>query len=211
MKKKKSPLAPFIPELIELDYLTIGDEEIIEGVSVKNQDLSYQEVENLFLRESVFNHLVMTRNRLVRFECSNVRFEHCDFSNTEWIGASFHQVVFHQCKLTGTNFAESYLKDCVFEDCLGDYASFSSADLKTVHFEKTSLVDTEFFELKWKDLTIEHCNLTGGNWMRTPLRGLDFTRNRFDKLLFSQDLLNGLTVTPEQGLLIVGSLGLIIE
>jgi uncharacterized protein YjbI with pentapeptide repeats len=209
--KKKTPLAPMLPPLTELDYLVLEDELTVEGIHLANQDLSYQDTHSLLLREAIFTRVTMNRNHFSHFECSNVRFEHCDFSNTEWIGGSFHQVVFHQCKLTGTNFAESYLRDCVFEDCLGDYASFSSANLKQVQFEKTSLVDSEFYDLTWKNLTLEHANLSGSNWMRTSLQGLDFTANTFETLLFSPDRLKGLTVTPEQGLLLVSSLGLIIS
>ncbi|MGK0551015.1 pentapeptide repeat-containing protein [Enterococcus faecalis] len=209
--KKRTPLAPVIPSLDELDYLTLDDEQTIDGIQLVDQDLSYQDVHSLLVRQSVFQRVIMQRNHLVRFECSNVRFECCDFSNTEFIGGSFHQVVFHQCKLTGTNFAEGYLRDCVFEDCLGDYASFSATNIKDVHFQNTSLKQSDFFELTWKHLLIQHANLTGSNWLRTKLQGLDFTSNTFDSLLFSPENLKGLIVTPEQGLLIASTLGLIIE
>ncbi|MDG3374791.1 pentapeptide repeat-containing protein, partial [Vibrio parahaemolyticus] len=67
-----------------------------------------------------------------------------DFSNLEWIGASFHQVTFQQCKLTGTNFAEGYLRDCSFNECLASMASFSNTNLKTVRFSDCQLEDTDF-------------------------------------------------------------------
>lgn len=209
--KIKAPVAPLLPKLTETDFISLDDEIIIEGLSVKDQDLSYQDIRNLVFRECRFEKITMNRNHLERFECSNVIFDHCDFSNTEWIGASFHQVHFHQCKLTGTNFAESYLRDCLFEECIADYASFSATNQKVVHFQKTSLNDTEFVDVTWNNLVFDGCSLTGGNWFHTKLAGLDLTKSSFDRIAFSQELLKGLKVTQEQAITIAAGLGLIIE
>ncbi|MEI5994675.1 pentapeptide repeat-containing protein [Candidatus Enterococcus mansonii] len=209
--KIKKPVAPLLPKLTETDFISIDDEIIIEGLAVKEQDLSYQDVRNLVFRECHFDKLTMNRNHLERFECSNVLFDHCDFSNTEWIGASFHQVHFRQCKLTGTNFAESYLRDCLFEDCLADYSSFSVTNQKVVTFKETSLNDTEFVEVSWNNLLFEQCSLTGSNWFHTKLAGMDFTKTTFEKIAFSKELLKGLIVTQEQAITIAAGLGLIIE
>ncbi|MGX7244185.1 pentapeptide repeat-containing protein [Enterococcus quebecensis] len=209
--KTKKPLAPVLPKLTQTDFISIDDETIIEGMLLQDQDLSYQDVRNLVFRECRFEKITMNRNHLERFECSNVIFDHCDLSNTEWIGASFHQVHFRQCKLTGTNFAESYLRDCLFEDCLADYASFSSTNQKVVEFKDTSLTDTEFVEVTWNNLLSDHCSLTGSNWFHTKLENLDLTKSTFEKIAFSQELLKGLKVTQEQAITIAAGLGLVIE
>lgn len=209
--KQKYPASPIMPKLAETDFVSLNDELIVEGLHLKNQNLSYQDVSGLFFRECHFEKITMNRNHLKHFECSNVIFDHCDFSNTEWIGGSFHQVHFRQCKLTGTNFAESYLKDCLFENCLADYSSFSSSNEKIVHFKECSLNNTEFFEMDWQHLTLENCSLTDSNWFRTKLKDLDFSQNTFQKIAISQELLNGVKVSPEQALIISVGLGMIIE
>ncbi|WP_348920811.1 pentapeptide repeat-containing protein [Enterococcus rotai] len=209
--KLKKPVAPLLPQLTETDFISLDDEVIIEGMVLKDQDLSYQDVRNLVFRECQFEKITMNRNHLERFECSNVIFDHCDLSNTEWIGASFHQVHFRQCKLTGTNFAESYLRDCLFEDCLADYSSFSATNQKVVQFKRTSLNDTEFVELAWNHLLFDSCSLTGSNWFHTKLADLDLTKSTFEKIAFSQELLKGLKVTQEQAITIAAGLGLVID
>ncbi|MBM7689617.1 hypothetical protein BCR24_12670 [Enterococcus ureilyticus] len=209
--KIKKPITPVLPKLTKTDFISIDDEVIIEGLSLKDQDLSYQDIRNLVFRESRFEKVTMNRNHLERFECSNVIFDHCDLSNTEWIGASFHQVHFRQCKLTGTNFAESYLRDCLFEDCLADYTSFSATNQKVVEFKKTSLNNTEFVEVMYNNLLLDQCSVTGSNWFHTKLAALDLTTCTFERIAFSQELLKGLKVTQEQAITIAAGLGLIIE
>ncbi|PZL70898.1 hypothetical protein CI088_13500 [Enterococcus plantarum] len=209
--KIKKPVAPLLPQLTETDFISLDDELVIEGLVLKDQDLSYQDVRNLVFRECRFDKITMNRNHLERFDCINVIFDHCDLSNTEWIGASFHQVHFRQCKLTGTNFAESYLRDCFFEDCLADYVSFSATNQKVVQFHQTSLKDTEFVEVTWSNLLLDNCSLTGSNWFHTKLAGLDLTKSTFEKIAFSQELLRGLKVTQEQAITIAAGLGLVIK
>lgn len=209
--KIKKPVVPLLPQLTETDFISLDDELVIEGLVLKDQDLSYQDVRNLVFRECRFDKITMNRNHLERFDCINVIFDHCDLSNTEWIGASFHQVHFRQCKLTGTNFAESYLRDCFFEDCLADYVSFSATNQKVVQFHQTSLKDTEFVEVTWSNLLLDNCSLTGSNWFHTKLAGLDLTKSTFEKIAFSQELLRGLKVTQEQAITIAAGLGLVIK
>lgn len=53
--------------------------------------------------------------------------------------------------------------------------------------------------------------LTGSNWFRTSLKGLDFTTNFFTAIALSQDSLEGLIVNQEQALVIAQALGLQIK
>lgn len=209
--KNKNPLKPIFTELKEVDYIYMEDEGLIENILVKNQDLNFQENRNIFIKETILEKVMMTHSRLKQLEVSNVLFDRCDFSNSEWIGASFHSVHFKQCKLTGTNFAESYLRDCFFEDCIIDYGSFSFSNQKMVVFEHTSLKQAEFFEMIWKDLYFSDCELSDSNWFNTSLTGLDLTKTTFEKIAFSKELVYGLQVTTEQAIIIAMELGLVIR
>lgn len=208
--KKIEPIPPSLPPLTKGDFY-LEDEEILSGLLINGGDQSYLDAKNMVLRESHVQKLTMQKTVLRHFECSNVIFEKCDFSNLEWIGGSFHQVVFHQCKLTGTNFAESYLRDCTFTDYIASMASFSSTNLKAVSFDHCQLEDSEFYEVTWKNLFLSDNQLTGSNWFRTSLKGLDFTTNFFTAIALSQDYLAGLIVNQEQALVIAQALGLQIK
>ncbi|WP_277904289.1 pentapeptide repeat-containing protein [Enterococcus lactis] len=208
--KKIEPIPPSLPPLTKGDFY-LEDEEILSGLLINGGDQSYLDAKNMVLRESHVQKLTMQKTVLRHFECSNVIFEKCDFSNLEWIGGSFRQVVFHQCKLTGTNFAESYLRDCTFTDCIASMSSFSSTNLKAVSFDHCQLEDSEFYEVTWKNLFLSDNQLTGSNWFRTSLKGLDFTTNFFTTIALSQDYLAGLIVNQEQALVIAQALGLQIK
>lgn len=208
--KKIQPAKPLLP-ILEDGYLDIEEEAIYEGQHFLDQDLSYSTGKNLALRGCRLENVTLDRSRLERFECSNVVFSHCNLSNVEWLGGSFHQVHFDNCKLTGTNFAESYLRDCRFSDCLGDFSSFSSTNLKVVFFEHCRLSQSEFFEVNWQHLQLDHCDLNDANWFRTKLKDLDLRSCTFDKIAFSEELLRGLKVNQEQAITIAAALGLIIE
>ena len=87
-------------------------------------------------------------------------------------------------------------------------ASFSSTNLKAVSFDHCQLEDSEFYEVTWKNLFLSDNQLTGSNWFRTSLKGLDFTTNFFTAIALSQDYLAGLIVNQEQALVIAQALGL---
>ncbi|HBR81180.1 MAG TPA: hypothetical protein DEA34_00130, partial [Enterococcus sp.] len=68
-----------------------------------------------------------------------------------------------------------------------------------------------FYEVTWKNLFLSDNQLTGSNWFRTSLKGLDFTTNFFTTIALSQDYLAGLIVNQEQALVIAQALGLQIK
>ena len=163
------PLPPNLPE--QLPLLTncqLEDEAILENHLYQQIDLSNQEVRNLVFRDAVFDHLSLANGQFASFDCSNVRFEGCDFS------------------------------------------TFRFANFNLVHFNQTRLVESEFFEVTWKKLLLEACDLTESNWLNTSLKGLDFSQNTFERLTFSPNYLSGLKVTPEQAIYLASALGLVI-
>jgi uncharacterized protein YjbI with pentapeptide repeats len=210
MKKQPSPLLPMIDQLEPQDFY-LEDEEIFEGAFFTETDASYADCSGLVLKQSHLKKVTMQKTRLTHWECQNILFENCDFSNLECMAASFHQVHFKNCKLTGTNFAESYLRDCTFESCVANFASFSNTNLKTVRFVDCQLKDTEFYEVQWKDLQLQENQFTNSNWFRTKLNQLDLRTNSFEKITLSQELLRGLIVDQEQALIIAAGLGLVID
>lgn len=209
MKKTQAISSPQLNNLSPGAFF-LDDEEIYQNCLFQDSDQSYLTCHNLVLRQCQLEKVILVKNRLERFEASNVLFDKCDLANTELLGASFHQVTFRHCKLTGTNFAESYLRDVIFEDCLLDYASFANTNLKSIAFSNCRLREAEFYDLTWKNLQLKQNDLHGTNWLHTSLTGLDFTTNTFEKIGLSAEQLKGLTVDPAQALVIGASLGLVI-
>lgn len=209
--KEKKRITPMLSGNFIAGMPTFEDEATIDAVLLENEELYEADFHHLFIKESHIKKFQMPASRLSQFECVNVVFEHCDFSNSEWIGSGFHQVEFRQCKLTGCNFAEAYLKDCLFSDCILDYASFSMSTMKVVHFEESSLRQAEFSELDWQHLKMKYCQLTQSQWFNTPLKNLDFSENQFDTIALSPESIRGMIVNAEQALTIAETLGIILK
>lgn len=206
----KPPAPPQLPSLTSADFF-IEDEAFFEGQQFVLADYSYLAAKNMIIRQSTLEKITLHKARLDNFEASNVIFYNCDFSNIEWLKASFHQVVFEQCKLTGANFAESYLRDCKFHDCLCDFTSFSQSNLKFVQFSQCRLTESEFYNIKWQHLTLSQNDLTRSNWGHTSLNKLDFSQNEFQQIFLDYTALRGLVVNPQQVLVIATSCGLVIK
>jgi len=206
----KQPASPQLPTLTTADFF-IEDEAFFEGQQFILADCSYLTAKNLIIRQSTLEKITLHKARLDNFEASNVIFRNCDFSNIEWLKASFHQVIFEQCKLTGANFAESYLRDCQFHDCLCDFTSFSQSNLKVVQFSQCHLTESEFYNIKWQHLTLIYNDLTRSNWGHTPLNKLDFSQNEFHQISLDHQNLRGLIVNTQQALVIAASCGLVIK
>ncbi|MCB5952053.1 pentapeptide repeat-containing protein [Enterococcus sp. BWT-B8] len=209
--KEKKRIVPILPAGLTENSPTFEDESIIETIYIENQRVDGADFHHLFFKESYFKRLQISSGFLKQFECINVIFENCDFSNTEWIGAGFHQVEFRQCKLTGTNFAESYLKDCLFTDCMLDYASFAASTMKVVHFAASSLRQSDFSEIDWQYLRLTDCTLTQSQWFHTLLKNLDLSKNQFDTIATSPESIHGVIVNAEQALILAETLGIIVK
>ncbi|MHC5215817.1 pentapeptide repeat-containing protein [Enterococcus sp. LJL128] len=209
--KEKKRILPVLPAKLPRHDLELEDEGIVEASFIENQLLTEIDFHHLFFKECHFKKLLLPGSRLRHFECVNVVFENCDFSNADWIGSSFHQVEFRGCKLTGINFAEGYFKDCLFDDCMLDYASFAASTLKVTHFEKNRLNQSDFTEVDWQHLKLTDCELTQSQWFHTKLNKLDLSENRFDAIAFSPESIRGLIINAEQALVIAGTLGVKIK
>lgn len=195
-------------EQLEEEAFFLEDEKIFKKKRFIGGDCSYEEVHNLVLKQCLLEKIVMQKSRLERFEASNVIFDRCDFSNLEWIGGSFHQVEFRQCKLIGTNFADSFLRDCKFVDCIANLSSFSSTNLKFVNFERCKLNDGDFFNVKWKNLNLIDSELNRSNWMKTQMKDLNLSKSYFDQIALTIEDIPGMKVNTGQALVISTGLGL---
>ena len=167
LKKKplKKPLSPKIPDFLPLrKFTTLIDDEIYSKCLIEQLDCRSYETRFISFEQTQLNKCTLSNLTMRNFEVADTIFDHCDFSNTEMIGASFHRVLFKNCKLIGTNFAESVFVDCQFEACLADFSSFSYASFKVAALNQSSFIQSDFFEINWQHLTLENCDFTAANW-----------------------------------------------
>ncbi|EGO8269358.1 TPA: pentapeptide repeat-containing protein [Enterococcus faecalis] len=104
------PLPPNLPE--QLPLLTncqLEDEAILENHLYQQIDLSNQEVRNLVFRDAVFDHLSLANGQFASFDCSNVRFEGCDLTESNWLNTSLKGLDFSQNTFERLTFSPNYL------------------------------------------------------------------------------------------------------
>lgn len=214
MKKKqiKTPLSPRLPDFLPpKSFERFINEEIYSNCLIEYFHHPVSETHLITFEQTKLHKCTLTNLTMRRFEVVDTVFDHCDFSNTEMIGASFHRVHFKNCKLIGANFAESVFVDCQFDACLADFSTFSYTNFKVVQLDHTSFVESDFFEIKWQHLTVSNCNLTASNWFHTPLAGLNFANSTIERIAFLPNQIKGLTINPQQAVLMAQMLGLMIE
>ena len=78
-------------------------------------------------------------------------------------------------------------------------------------FANCRLTDSEFYNLKWQHINFINNDLTGSNWGHTSLNKLDFSNNKFYRIILEQENLRGLIVNSQQALVIAANLGLVIK
>jgi uncharacterized protein YjbI with pentapeptide repeats len=206
----KTIVPPNLPTL-HAESFFLENEKVFSSINSEGGELSGDAARNMILKNSRIKKLIMHSTELELFECSDVIFENCDFSNLEWIRGSFQRVIFKDCKLIGVNFAEGFLRDCQFIDCIANLASFSDTKIKDVQFQNCRLTGADFYGLDWKNLGFSGSDLSESSWFKTKLAGLDLTGNEFEQIGLSMELLRGLIVDQEQAITIARGLGVIIR
>ena len=197
-------LEEILPKYLEDDLMI--QQNLIREVSLANGSYT-----NLVFEKSHFYKVDFSSNFFQRFEVVDCLFESCDFSNIEWIGASFHRCIFKNCKLTGANFAESLLQNCQFIDCNIPYASFNFTQLKRVYFSDCHLDYSEFNDIKWSNFEIHQCHLNKTTWVNTNLNKLNLCSCQFETISLSPDLIRGLIINYEQMITVGLTLGLVLD
>ena len=59
--------------------------------------------------------------------------------------------------------------------------------------------------------SIEDCSLPGADFMHAKLKGMDFTKAMISGAYFSLSNLKGVTFTPEQAVMLIKTIGVIIK
>ena len=88
------------------------------------------------------------------------------------------------------------------------YANFSGAVCRPAAFIGCDMENGMFLESALTGALSRNCRLTGCNFMRTPLGGIDLTTDRIDGLLLTGSELKDAVVTMEQAANLAKLLGL---
>ena len=172
-------------ELIENDEL--------ENVKIKDYSTSNLEVFDATCNKAIFNNVSIINSRLEKTSFTDVEFSNCNFSNTTFDNCSFIRCEFNNCKLTGCNFIENVLFDIGFIDSNMGYANISmSGSLQ---------------ENKVKNINFKEADLTGTQFFKTSLNGIDLSNSNIDQIAVSLEDIRGAKINQMQAIDLMYLLG----
>ena len=91
------------------------------------------------------------------------------------------------------------------------YINFSEANFRDVKIEKTNLQSSSMNEITWKNVIFSECDLNQSEFVRTQLKGIDFSTCEFYGITVNIGDLNGAIVNEFQALELSKLLGLKIK
>lgn len=186
-------------ELIENDEL--------ENVKIKDYSTSNLEVFDATCNKAIFNNVSIINSRLEKTSFTDVEFSNCNFSNTTFDNCSFIRCEFNNCKLTGCNFIENVLFDIGFIDSNMGYANISMSNLRGLFFNNTSIRIGSLQENKVKNINFKEADLTGTQFFKTSLNGIDLSNSNIDQIAVSLEDIRGAKINQMQAIDLMYLLG----
>ena len=169
------------------------------------QDLSLCEY-----HECIFTRITF-HGAMNKMEFSDVIFDHCDLSNIKMTECNFRRVTFKYCRLTGCDMSGSQFRDTMFSFCRGWYINLSASRFHGSSFSECIFTEGSFSMVKFKNLKIENCDLSGTEWLDTKMKDLDFSDSIIDGIAVTPENLKGITVNPEQAVNMAKLLGIQVK
>jgi len=194
-------------------YQAAAREEPLEGLLLKNADLSGEELEHLSIRGCVLEHCRFTGADLSKAAFTDCTLKNCDFSGAKLSESYFGRCVLSGCKAVGANFAESRLFDTLLQNGQLRYACFDQTKWDRAALRHTCLAEAMLNHAKLLHWTVQDCDLSGCGFAGTPLNGTDLRGCRLDGAFFGEDhrALRGAVVDWAQAAELARLLGVVIK
>lgn len=193
----------------DLIRILAGEDRSVALTSFSGFDLA-----DLDARDALFDRVVF---RSCTFE--NVDFSGSAFTNVRFAGCRFTGCSFERCRMTrvdirdtsfpGARLAKAWLDHVTIDGCQLRYADLSQARLHTLRAHATTLAESTWYDTKLGDIAFDGCDLSGAEFVRTPLARIDLSRAQIAGLTVSDNLreLRGAIIAPEQAAELIGLLG----
>ncbi|QPC45873.1 pentapeptide repeat-containing protein [Mangrovibacillus cuniculi] len=144
-------------------------------------------------------------------EWSDVLFERCDFSGSNFSDASFYRVQFHDCKLDGVNLSGCVIRNGRFDQSRMKLASFGFSNFKMVRMQDCALDEADFYELRHEHFSIDACTLHSANFGGVVLKDFDLSTCSFERIIVSIEKIAGCIISPEQAVGFVKAIGMVVK
>lgn len=160
--------------------------------------------------DCVFENCRFTEGNFKKTEFIDVRFRLCDFSGGSFESGYFNRCEFLSCKGMGGNYYRAFLQDVLLSDCSFRYANFTLSKWRNVSAAQSSFAEAALEECSFKNLALDHADLTRVQFFKTILKDVDFTTSVIDGISVSPYELRGAKVNAAQAAELAKLLGVIV-
>ena len=187
------------PENVQaLDESGFEEDGTYQNLELSDDDLGTLDVRNLTIENSRFSSMMMLGASLDKIRLTDIRFEKCNLSNSEWTKAALSRVELLGCRITGLSLVEGKSQDFALRECKADLARFSGAVFKNCSFEDTNLRDADLRGAKLQNVSFVRCDLNGAELYNVQLKNVDLRGSRLDGVKFHLEDLRGAIIDSEQ-------------
>lgn len=188
--------------------LAAGDAEVVRSVfralELSDADATDATFEQVLFHDCLFEDVDFSNSTL-----ADVRFEGCRFISCRMERCWLNRVDFCSCSAPGLSFLKSRLTSVFVDDSQMRYANLSEANVRGLRVRATNLAESSWHTVALRSAGFADCDLTGAEFIRTPLSGINLASCRIGGLVVSQDYreLRGCVIAPEQAVDLIGLLG----
>lgn len=193
--------------------------EIIEALEnddlVLSKDFTDVTISGFDFSKVEFECVTFNRCNLIdcKFESGyfhQVRFEKCDLSNSKLENAYFKEATFDNCKLVGANLHNSTMWDVNITDSVFRYANFAESSWRDGTITQCDMREVSFADAKLLRTKLKDVNLSGGDFFKSVVKGIDFSQCDIEAIVLSENLkeLKGTKINAMQAAGLIGALGI---
>ena len=215
--KIKAPRLPQTLALVEdigpIWQVAAYNDGEISGYHFKNLDLSGYDFTGMRFSMVLLENCRLVGAFLDKASFLDVVFKHCDLSNVSLNEGYFNRCSWQACKWLGAGFLEARLQQLTVEACNLQYANFDEASLSDVAITESDCSQAVFSSCQLKNFQTRDCRFWGVNFFRTALRGIDFSEDELEGITVSEQAgeLQGMVVNVQQAAELAKLLGIVIK
>ena len=147
------------------------------------------------LEDMKIRGLVLSGMDLRKVGFHRVSFENCRLLNCNFDHGAFRKVRFKNCDLSNSDFGWSYLKECVWEDVKAVGIKAQNAKFTHVTMQGCNLRYANLGESRYENWTLQECDFTDSFLTNCQLKDVVLRDNRFIRTSFIRTSLKGLDFT----------------
>ena len=172
--------------------------------------ISGEILEDVEIKGCIFQNCRILGGRLTRISAWDISFRSCDFSNCRFAKSYWNQSGISESKGDGAAFTESTFKRCEFRDSVFHYANLPQTQWEDIKMTGCSFGHASFQAAKFKRIEMRDVVLSGAEFFRSSLKGVDLSQCAIDGIRVSESMkeLRGVKINPGQAVDLIPLLGI---